>query len=121
MVGEARPSVELHQIRAGDDVVGFFKIDRAYGEDSGLAGPKDTGLRGMLIGHQYQRRGYGRAALAALPDYLRRTYPALGRVRLRVFRTNAVARDLYLSSGWRGTGETSEGRCGPQHILELTL
>ena len=122
MVAEARESVELHAIQGGAEAVGFFKIDRDYGQDSGFAGPGDTGLRGMLIGAQYQGRGYGRAALTALPDYLRATYPELGLVRLTVNTANTRALGLYLATGWRDTGELWHGhRSGPQHILALDL
>ncbi|WP_373353883.1 GNAT family N-acetyltransferase [Pseudoroseicyclus sp. CXY001] len=122
MLGEERESVEFHKVLAGAEAVGFFKIDRAYGQDSGFAGPKDTGLRGFLIGGQYQGRGYGRAALEALPAYLRETYPGLALVRLTVNHQNPVARRLYLATGWRETGLVWRGgRHGPQDVLALDL
>ncbi|MGZ9811787.1 GNAT family N-acetyltransferase [Pseudoroseicyclus sp. H15] len=122
MLGEARQSVEFHKVMAGEEAVGFFKIDRAYGEDSGFAGPEDTGLRGFLIGGQYQGQGFGRATLEALPDYLRAQYPGLRLVRLTVNEKNPVARAIYLKTGWRQTGLIWQGgRSGPQDVLALEL
>ncbi|MCB2137101.1 MAG: GNAT family N-acetyltransferase [Rhodobacteraceae bacterium] len=122
MVREDRPGVDFHVIRAGTQAVGFFKTDIGYADRHGFARPGEPGLRGMLIGAQYQGRGYGKAAMAALPGYLARFLPKHDAVLLTVNCRNPTALRVYLSGGWLDTGATYEGgNSGPQHILRLSL
>ncbi len=122
MVRETTPGVAFHVVRAGTEAVGFFKTDRDYAERHDFAPPGMPGLRGMLIGAQYQGRGHGKAAIAALPDYLRGHFPERAAVMLTVNCRNAPARHVYLAGGWVDTGAIySGGNSGPQHILRLDL
>ncbi len=108
--------------RDGGEVVGFFKTDRDYAKRHDFAPPGIPGLRGMLIGAQYQGKGYGRAVMAALPAYLAGVFPGKSAILLTVNCTNPLARHVYLAGGWRDTGALYQGgRTGPQHILQLDL
>ena len=120
MVRDPRASMDFHAIRRGDEAVGFFQIDPDFAWDVPQLLAGAWGLRGFLIGAQYQGRGIARAALRTLPAYLRETYPGLRRLWLTVNCRNVVARHTYLSAGWADEGELfPEGRSGPQHILHL--
>ncbi len=122
MVRENVPGVEFHVIRAGAEAVGFFKTDRFHAVRPDFALPGEPGLRGMLIGAQYQGRGHGKAAMAALPAYLRTALPGARSVVLTVNLRNGAARHVYLSGGWQDTAALhAGGDSGPQTVLRLAL
>lgn len=120
MVKDPLPARDFHVVRDGSEVVGFFKIDRDYAPSHDFAEPHGWGLRGLLIGAQYQGRGLGRALLAALPAYLRMRYPGRTLYYLTVNCRNARAYKAYLAGGWTDAGRLYlKGRAGPQNILRL--
>ena len=85
-------------IRADGTTVGFAM----WAHD-----PDDLGsywIGGFLIDRRHQRKGYGRAALAALISYLQRM-PGRRDVALSYLPDNAVARRLYAEAGFVETGE----------------
>ena len=115
MAADDRPGIDLHRIATGDETIGFFAIDRS-------GGPEATELIGMLIGAQFQGRGHGRAALAALPRYLRTAYPGLRTIRLVVDEANTIAARAYLAAGWTALDTpVAPGRSGPQRMMALSL
>jgi GNAT superfamily N-acetyltransferase len=122
MVKDPAPDRDFHSVRDGSEVVGFFKIDRDYAPGHDFAEPHGWGLRGLLIGAQFQGRGLGKAMLAALPGYLRARYPSQRLYYLTVNCRNPRAYTAYLSGGWMDAGALYHGgSSGPQHILQLDL
>ena len=122
MVREDTPGVAMHVILAGDEVVGFFKTDATYAQRHDFAQPDEPGIRGMLIGKQYQHRGYGSAAMTQMPGYLRHLFPQAETAILTVNCNNPGAIKAYVLGGWHDTGELYHGgRSGPQHIYRLRL
>lgn len=122
MVADPLPDRDFHLVRKAGEVVGFFKIDRDYAPTHPFAEPCAWGLRGLLIGAQYQGRGLGRALLAALPGYLALRYPGQGLYYLTVNCRNTLAYEAYLNAGWRDAGGLYHGgRSGPQNILRLEI
>ena len=122
MVQEINADVDFHIIRKHDQVVGFFKTDRAYDQAHEFAKTGELGLRGFLIGAQFQKQGIGRATMAALPRYLRKIYPDQPTVVLTVNCKNPAALRAYLGGGFRDEGEIYHGgNAGAQHILRLAL
>lgn len=71
----------------------------------------------LALDRRQQGRGYGRAALGAVLDRLRRV-PGCRRVRLLVTRDNVRARQLYESGGFRAAGIWAATR---EMVLELVL
>lgn len=63
----------------------------------------------FLIDRDCQGRGYGRAAMTAIIEKLRRERPACKELVLTVHPRNAPAQRLYASLGFRDTGESLEG------------
>lgn len=61
----------------------------------------------FMIDHRFQGRGLGRAGLEAV--LARARADGCRRVRLSVAPHNEVARRLYVSAGFRETGEIDEG------------
>ena len=122
MVAMPEAEVDFHGIRAGDEVVGYFMVDRAYHLRADFAAPGDIGLRGVLIDAAHQGQGLARAAFAALPEYLARRYPDRDVIYLTVNLRNGRARDLYARAGWVDDGELYHGGpSGPQHVMRLVL
>lgn len=120
MLAEPTPGVDFHLIRDGAEIVGFFKIDPPGISTFPFVDADEIGLRGLLIGAQYQGRGYGRAFATALPAYLAARYKA-PRATLAVDEENPVARRIYLAGGWQDSGEMIDTRSGPAHVMRLDL
>jgi len=122
MVREVSPKIDFHQICGNAAVVGFFKIDRAYAMHHDFAKASDLGLRGFLIGAQYQRRGIGSDGMLKLRGYLVGHYPDFDAAFLTVNVENETAHRLYFRAGFRDTGELyRRGDSGPQHVMRLKL
>ena len=58
----------------------------------------------FLIDRKYQHQGYGRLAVAAVLDNLKKEFPGKD-IYLSVFKENEVAIRLYLSFGFAFNGE----------------
>lgn len=113
---------DFHIVRHATETVGFFKIDQDFSRTDPRLTPGTHGLRGLLIGGQYQRRGLGTALLEQLPSYLAKTYPDQTGITLRVDDSNQPAIRAYLASGWQlSTMAPFAGRTGPELTLTLRL
>ncbi len=121
LTAEKDPQTDFHVGLRGDTYVGFFKIDHDFSRIVERLPAGTFGLRGLLIGGQYQGLGYGSALLKALPDYLRQIYPALFQIWLAVDEANDRAVGCYEKSGWVVDGPGRIGRSGPEQIMRLTL
>lgn len=87
-------------VAAGGEVVGFVMWAVDPDDQSGWIG-------GLVIGREHQRRGYGRAAVLALLERLRREQ-GCSTAALSYAPDNAAARDLYASVGFAETGERED-------------
>ncbi len=83
------------------EVVGFAMWGYDAEEESHWIG-------GLVIGAEYQGRGYGRAAMEALLDYLA-AQPGYRQAALSCEPENTAARSLYASLGFVETGERLDG------------
>lgn len=113
----AHPITILHH----NTPVGFFILDAGPDKTDYSDHPHALLLRSMSINPAYQGQGIAKAALAALPDYIRSHHPEHPLIVLGVNTRNHPAHQLYLRSGFRDTGRTYPGIKGLQYILELTL
>ncbi len=96
-------------VTAGGTVVGFVMSAVDAEDDSAWIG-------GLIIDHDQQGRGYGRATVAALIDRARAAgHPS---VALSYQATNVRAAKLYASLGFVETGETEDDE--PVARLPLT-
>ncbi len=111
---------EFHLVASDDEIVGFFKIDRDFSRRVPRLPSRAHGLRGVLIGGQYQGRGFGGALFAVLPAYVKGRY-SIGELWLSVDQTNTHAIALYERHGWQADGEAHQGRCGPEQVMRLDL
>ena len=98
-------------VYSGEVMVGFFtithdanRVDRFW-------------INGFQIDKNYQRKGYGKAALAGIIILLQKLYPACRTVGLTLAHHNEVARKLYESHGFVNTGTVYEGET--VYLLQL--
>jgi len=119
----ADPASEAMAVLAGERVVGFYRLDFAAAAIAGRAfAEPSVGLRSYLIDRDAQGRGYGRAAIAACCDDLRRRHPRTRLLALTVNVRNAAAIAAYRKAGFADTGELYlGGSAGPQHLMLLRL
>ncbi len=103
-------------------VVGFFVLDRNLSGEHPYARAGEIVLRSLLIDAKQQRRGLGRAAMAALPGLVATAHPGTASIVLTVNIRNSAARSAYLRAGFLDEGELYLGGwSGPQHVMRLAI
>ncbi|HWH95737.1 MAG TPA: GNAT family N-acetyltransferase [Baekduia sp.] len=119
---DREPSRESVVILRDGVPVGYFQLDRRS-VPGAPAGPHIIGLRALAIDCAAQGQGVGRAALLALPAYVRARFPERRVVALTVNVDNPAAIALYARTGFKdaGTGVYDGGHAGPQHVLLLEV
>lgn len=90
-------------ICAGQTLVGLLAL--AYQAD----GSDPYWLYHFFIAHQYQKQGYGTAALTALFDWLSAEHPNCRILQLTVHPENYHAQRLYEQAGFAATDQRIEG------------
>ncbi len=121
MSDDPDPLIRMHYASYQTKVIGFFKVDLDISRRIPHLPAGAFGIRGVLVGGQYQGHGYGTAMLNALPDYLRETYPGANEFWLSVDAHNHAARRCYEKSGWVQIGPDRDGRCGKENVMRLSL
>ncbi len=96
------PNMFPHGIYDGEVMVGFLM----YGYEE-FNGYKLWDVLRLMVGHMHQRKGYGRAAMAAIIDYLHHETDADG-VVISYVPENVAAAKLYASLGFVGDGAMIE-------------
>ena len=86
-----------------EQMVGFLMY---HPEDYEMA--KIWFIERLMVGHQFQGNGYGRAAMQALIDQLR-AQPGYQAILISFVPENTAAKKLYASLGFSDTGEIEEG------------
>lgn len=121
-LGDGDPGRISVAILAADEPVGMFALDRGgyfreFDDD-----PRAVLLRAFYVAPEHQGHGYARAAVTALPGFVRDTLPDVCRVVLTVNHQNPGAIRAYLAGGFTDTGQDYlGGDAGPQHVFELRL
>lgn len=62
-------------------------------------------INGFIVDDKYQRRGYGKAALAEIVKWIENRFDICEEIRLTVHKENSNARNLYEKFGFLQTGE----------------
>ena len=122
-LADADPGRTSVAILDGDLPVGMFQLDR------GGFLPEITDrvegtllLRAFYVAPPFQGRGLATRAVAAVPDFVRATFPDVDRVLLTVNHANPAAARCYLRGGFTDTGQDYlVGRRGPQDVFVLQL
>ena len=105
----------------GGEVVGMLTLD--WGERSRrYAAGDEIGLHGVLVDRRQRGRGYGVAALRALPLVVVAEHPQAEAIALTVNVQNHPAIAAYLAAGFVDTGRLFlGGQAGPQHVFRRSL
>lgn len=109
-------------IAHGERAVGFFILHTGEGISNFF--PDYAGavlLRAFLMDYACQGRGFAKAAMALLPDFVRCHYPEARQIVLAVNERNTAASQLYLRAGFQDHGLRRSGSKGPQLILQYPL
>ena len=116
---QADPLSEAMAILAGDDVIGFYRLDFAPNAVAGRGfGTPSVGLRAFMLDLAQQGQGHGTRAAVALCDDLHRRHPERRLIVLMVNCRNRAAVAAYRKAGFVDTGELhAGGRAGPQHLM----
>ncbi|WP_266168576.1 GNAT family N-acetyltransferase [Dyella subtropica] len=107
----------------GGTPVGYYRIEHSARSvaDRDFDVPA-LGLRSLFIDMNWQGRGFGTPALAALNDDLAMRHAEARLLVLTVNCRNLAARALYLRAGFVDSGELYHGgRSGPQHLMWCPL
>jgi len=95
-------ALDPYIIFSGDTIVGCFYL-------SYTPGSKDNyWIGGFMIDKKYQRRGYGKAALLEMLNFIPSVHTTCEKVMLTVEKDNAVAQALYKSLGFSDTGDANK-------------
>lgn len=99
--------------------MGIYDGERMVGYVSLLCEPNSIDnywIDDIMIDARWQGRGYGRAALGETIRFILAAYPRCATVKLACHRMNTRAASLYLSIGFRPTGEI-DAYGQPQYAL----
>lgn len=120
---QAHPHSEAMAILAGDEVVGFYRVDLRPGVVAGCEyGSGCALLRSMLIDRRHQGRGLGTRAILACCADLARRHPQLRTLALTVNCANPAAIAAYANAGFVDSGRLDfGGRAGPQRVMFRAL
>jgi GNAT superfamily N-acetyltransferase len=122
LLSEKEHGWNYHVITDSDKVVGFFNIDTEYSDRYPFTIQGELGLRAFFVDSASQGKGYGSAAVSALGDYLKESYPDRPSIALTVSCKNPGAYKCYLTGGFLDNGELYHGgKAGPQHIMRMEL
>lgn len=107
-------------IKHGGTVVGFVVLQRASRQPEWA--PKGAAaVSAMRIDRHRQGQGLGRAALAAVDDWLRQHWPQVAQVALSVDDGNAAGRRAYALAGYTECAPARPGRIGLVRFLAKAL
>jgi len=110
---------EAMAILAGDEVIGFYRLDFSPCAITGTPHPvASAGIRAFLIDQRQQGCGAGAAAAMALCSDLALRHPLRRLALLAVHCRNRAAVATYRKAGFVDTGRwLGGGTAGPQHVM----
>lgn len=97
-LSKLNPHWSIRAIYNDEELIGFttFGLDKEHDRFE---------LISLMIGHAFQGKGFGKAAIKLVIDEMIRTYKC-GEIYLSVIPDNEAAVGLYKSVGFESTGET---------------
>lgn len=117
------PRSEAMAVLAGDDVIGFYRLDLAANAVAGHGFEVAAmGVRAFLIDACRQGLGHGTSAARVMCDDVRVRHPRTQLLVLTVNCRNLIAIAAYRKAGFIDSGEVFPGgRAGPQHLMLCDL
>ncbi|MDB1123772.1 GNAT family N-acetyltransferase [Vibrio algarum] len=116
------PEQDFYVVNEGKELLGFFVIDKAFDKKFTFAEKNELGLRNLVIGKQYQGKGYGTLAMKRLLVYVYGAYSDSSSICLTVNKKNIHAYRCYEKAGFIDTDTFYfGGDAGPQHIMRKKI
>ena len=104
-------------ILSGEVLVGFCVLHVGSDMTELVGNPQAILLRAFSINYEHQGKGYAKAALKLLPDFVATHFPEANEIILAVNAKNRVAHKLYEQVGFQDHGYRKMGVNGIQFVL----
>lgn len=115
------PLKHLVVIYAGDEVAGFFELDESEDRKLYSNNPKAMLLRAFSVNPKFQGRGIATGSIYALPNFIKKEYPAFNEVVLGVNANNIAAQHVYKRAGFEDTGRRLMRPKGEQIVMCMRI
>ncbi|AVQ34668.1 GNAT family N-acetyltransferase [Staphylococcus kloosii] len=104
-----------------NEVVTYFGLQEDHEYCEYFPNHQTCLMRSYSTDLRHLRKGYGKASLALLPDFMHHNYPDIETIILAVNERNQAAQKLYKNGGFVDSGRRVAGKKGTLIIMELTL
>ncbi|MBF7019565.1 GNAT family N-acetyltransferase [Staphylococcus sp. 18_1_E_LY] len=104
-----------------DEIVTYFGLQQDHEFHEYYPNQQTWLMRSYSTDLRHLRKGYGKASLTLLPDFMHQNYPEIETVILAVNEKNQAAQKLYKYGGFVDSGRRVLGEKGTLIIMELTL
>jgi RimJ/RimL family protein N-acetyltransferase len=104
-----------------DRLVVYFALHEQEGVQPYSDNPKAILLRTLSTEYNELGKGYGKAALQQLPEFVQLQFPHVNEVVLAVNVANGFARMLYEKYGYKDTGRRVKGSKGILIVMSYLL
>ena len=119
--GRGRHGYYPYLCLADKQLVGFFVLDAGADKYRYTADSSGLLLRSFSVADPYRGKGYAKAILKQIPDFIAENFPQFKTVVLGVNKQNKIAVNLYRNHGFSETGRTYVNTKGRQLIMEMHL
>ncbi len=104
-----------------DHLVVYFALHEQEGVQPYSENPRAILLRTLSTEYHELGKGYGKAALQQLPEFVQHQFPHIDEIVLAVNVANEFARELYAKYGYQDTGRRVTGSKGMLIVMSYPL
>ncbi|MFP7254933.1 GNAT family protein [Terribacillus goriensis] len=104
-----------------DRLVVYFALHEQEGVQPYSDNPRAILLRTLSTDYHELGKGYGKAALQQLPEFVQYQFPHINEIVLAVNIANEFARKLYVKYGYKDTGRRVIGSKGMLIVMSYPL
>lgn len=108
-------------ILSENEPVGFFLLHSTDRVKEYSENRKAMLLTALSVNHARQGKGYAKAGMNLLSEFVKEEFPECDEIVLAVNYKNLSAQQLYKNVGFHDTGSRKDGRIGEQMIMCLLL
>ncbi|WP_035053341.1 GNAT family N-acetyltransferase [Carnobacterium pleistocenium] len=85
-------------------MVGFFILQTGKSILKYTSNPHAILLKNHSVDKRYQKKGYGKASMEKLPEFIKRNFSSINEIILLIDYENISGQMMYLKSGFKNTG-----------------